>query len=62
MVKVQVGLSYPTELHQNILQAKALEVDASLVLVQFPGGQTEWIYRGSERFGPLSDRVVSNHL
>lgn len=43
------------------LYAKVVDVDASLVQMQFEGqNRYEWIYRGSTRLGPLFKEKQSN--
>ncbi|CDS35755.1 histone lysine n methyltransferase setb1 [Echinococcus multilocularis] len=56
MVKLSVDQTIQAELNGNWLQATVVQVDYSLVLLRFPSGNVEWIYRGSRRLGPLSNK------
>lgn len=58
MVKLSVDQTIQAELNGNWLQATVVQVDYSLVLLRFPSGNVEWIYRGSKRLGPLSNKPV----
>ncbi|KAM7533240.1 hypothetical protein Aperf_G00000126347 [Anoplocephala perfoliata] len=53
MVKLNVDQVIRTQLNGNWLQAKVARVDSSMVLLQYPSGNLEWIYRGSDRLGPI---------
>lgn len=55
MVQTQKGQSMNTESNGYWLHARVVDIDCSLVLMQFEGSKshTEWIYRGSLRLGPV---------
>lgn len=59
MVKLNVDQVIRTQLNGNWLQAKVVRVDSSMVLLQYPSGNLEWIYRGSNRLGPIIFNNVS---
>lgn len=40
------------------VSAKIMEVDCSLALLDF-GGESDWIYRGSDRLRPLFENKVN---
>ena len=54
MVKLSVDQTIQAELNGNWLQATVVQVDYSLVLLRFPSGNVEWLYRGSKRLAPIS--------
>ncbi|KAI8040133.1 hypothetical protein M5D96_007563 [Drosophila gunungcola] len=55
MVQCTRGQSMNTESNGTWLYARVIDIDCSLVLMQFEGDKnhTEWIYRGSLRLGPV---------
>ncbi|XP_017070234.2 histone-lysine N-methyltransferase eggless [Drosophila eugracilis] len=55
MVQCTRGQSMSTESNGTWLYARVIDIDCSLVLMQFEGDKnhTEWIYRGSLRLGPV---------
>ncbi|KAF7994847.1 hypothetical protein HCN44_004319 [Aphidius gifuensis] len=54
LVKLEVGQVVKTEWMGKWWIARVIQVDASLVQMHFDAdGRTEWIYRGSQRLGPL---------
>uniref|UniRef100_A0A1A9X4V2 Histone-lysine N-methyltransferase eggless n=1 Tax=Glossina brevipalpis TaxID=37001 RepID=A0A1A9X4V2_9MUSC len=55
MVQTQKGQSMSTQSNGYWLHARVIDIDCSLVLMQFEGtrSHTEWIYRGSLRLGPV---------
>ncbi|XP_030388456.1 histone-lysine N-methyltransferase eggless [Scaptodrosophila lebanonensis] len=55
MVQCTRGQSMNTESNGTWLYARVIDVDCSLVQMQFEGDKnhTEWIYRGSLRLGPV---------
>lgn len=59
MLKVSKNDSVRTQLNGNWLLAKVADVDASLIMLQYPSGNLEWIYRGSERLGAIITENVS---
>nr|CDS26933.1 histone lysine n methyltransferase setb1 [Hymenolepis microstoma] len=52
LLKLNVDQVIRAQLNGNWLQAKVVKVDSSLVMLEYPSGNLEWIYRGSERLGP----------
>lgn len=59
MVKLQPGQKVKTEWKGKWGSAKVLQIDASLVQMQFDAdNRIEWIYRGSTRLAPLYIEVL----
>ncbi|XP_037949862.1 histone-lysine N-methyltransferase eggless [Teleopsis dalmanni] len=55
MVQTHKGQNMNTESNGKWIYARVMDIDCSLVLMQFEGAKshTEWIYRGSLRLGPV---------
>ncbi|XP_071831065.1 histone-lysine N-methyltransferase SETDB1-B-like isoform X2 [Apostichopus japonicus] len=61
LVRVIAGIEVKTEFQGKWLKAKVMEVDSSLVLMQYTNdAQKEWLYRGSTRLEPVY-RFVMMH-
>ncbi|EDW49255.1 GM11794 [Drosophila sechellia] len=62
MVQCTRGQSMNTESNGTWLYARVMDIDCSLVLMQFEGDKnhTEWIYRGSLRLGPVFRETQNN--
>lgn len=62
MVQCTRGQSMTTESNGTWLYARVIDIDCSLVLMQFEGDKnhTEWIYRGSLRLGPVFRETQNN--